>query len=270
VRERKEAVMGDYKFDTFYYSEDKSNEHYLTEIENLSDEEFNKMYRGRMHCPWCKGPQLALVKNEDKAFLRTYPKQSHLIIDEEICPYECDTASKRMVEEYIQELREKKKIKSLLEATMRRLFKQAVPQDETVNGVVTREKNPLLIEKIQDDKTIKRNIIPHYSFKSWGKNIPEEQLLVVYGKVHIELKEIKKVDKEGKEVTQVYIHFKDIKSQKLVTSCIKPRGMEVTEGDYCVVVLGTCHRKKSKDHTYYNLWLNTPVEESILIEAFSK
>lgn len=28
--------MRDYKFDTFYYSEDKSNEHHLSEIENLS------------------------------------------------------------------------------------------------------------------------------------------------------------------------------------------------------------------------------------------
>ena len=30
--------MKDYKFDTFYYSVDDSNEHYLSEIENLPDE----------------------------------------------------------------------------------------------------------------------------------------------------------------------------------------------------------------------------------------
>ncbi len=39
--------MSDYKFDTFYYSVDNSNEHYLDEIENLSDEEFKHSYKGK-------------------------------------------------------------------------------------------------------------------------------------------------------------------------------------------------------------------------------
>lgn len=37
--------MGDYKFDTFYYSVDASNEHYLSEIENLSDTEYEQLYK---------------------------------------------------------------------------------------------------------------------------------------------------------------------------------------------------------------------------------
>ncbi len=60
--------MGDYKFDTFYYIVDKSNEHYLAEIEDLTDLEFEQLYKGKMYCPACKGPQLSLVKKEDKKF----------------------------------------------------------------------------------------------------------------------------------------------------------------------------------------------------------
>ena len=41
------------------------------------------------------------------------------------------------------------------------------------------------------------SIIPHYSFKSWGKNIPQDQLLIVYGKVYIELLENKKENENG-------------------------------------------------------------------------
>ena len=162
--------MGDYKFDTFYYSEDKSNEHYLSEIENLTDADFNKLYKGKMYCPWCNGPQLSLVKKEGSAFLRTYPKQVHVLVDEEICPYECNTASKKVSDDYVQELRKKKKIKSLLEATMRLLFKHDIPNDILPKAVKSQSDNPLLITRVQKDGTMKRNIIPHYSFKSWGKN----------------------------------------------------------------------------------------------------
>jgi len=260
--------MGDYKFDTFYYSVDKSNDHHLSEVENISDDEFIRLYKGKMYCPECKGPQLSLVKKEGTTFLRTYPNQPHVLVEGKSCMYECDTASKKVMEEYIKELREKKKIKSLLEATMRKLFKQDTEPRVVSPGSGVKADNPLLIERTQGNDTIKKNIIPHYSFKSWGKNIPQEQLLIVYGKVYIELKEISKKNNTGDEIQQTYIHFKDIHTRKLITSCLKPQALEIANGNYYAVVLGECRKNESKGYTYYNMWINFPVDESILLKSY--
>ena len=263
-----EEFMGDYKFDQFYYTEDESSEHYLSEIEGLSENEYIRLYKGRMKCPECKGPQLSLVKKEGNAFLRTYPNHPHVLVAGKKCIYECDTASKQVMEEYVKELREKKKIKSLLEATMRKLFKQDTESNvrPTISG--NKSSNPLLIERIQNDSTVKRNIVPHYSFKSWGKNIPQERLLIVYGKVYIELKEIRKKDKNGDEIRQVYIHFKDMQTRKLITSCLKPQTLEIGNGNYYAVILGECRKNESKGYTYYNMWINYPVDDSILLTPY--
>lgn len=267
----KGEFMGDYKFDTFYYSEDQSSEHYLSEIENLSDEEYGSLYKGKMYCPWCRKPQLTKVNNAGGSFLRTYPNQPHVLVEGEMCPYECETAPVKVVEEYINELREQKKIKSMLEATLRRLYKQQTDTKSVISkGIGNKDKNPLIIESLQGDKTIKKNIIPHYSFKSWGKNIPQDQLLIVYGKVYIELKETQTVNKVGNKITQTYIHFKDIQSKKLITSCRKPNGLEVLEGYYYAVVLGICYSKETdKGRIYYNLRINFPDSQSIILKSIS-
>ena len=154
--------MGDYKFDTFYYSVDKSNDHHLSEVEKLSDDEYTRSYKGKMYCPECKGPKLSRVKKEGTTFLRTYRDQPHVLVEGKSCMYECDTASKKVMEEYIKELREKKKIKSLLEATMRKLFKQDTESGVVAPGSGGKAVNPLLIERTQSNDTVKRNIIPHY------------------------------------------------------------------------------------------------------------
>ena len=77
-----EEFMGDYKFDQFYYTEDESSEHYLSEIEGLSENEYIRLYKGRMKCPECKGPQLSLVKKEGNVFLRTYPNHPMYLLPE--------------------------------------------------------------------------------------------------------------------------------------------------------------------------------------------
>ena len=258
-------TMKDYKFDTFYYSVDNSNEHYLSEIENLPDEEYEQLYKGKMNCPRCKGPQLTLVRMAESSFLRTYPNQYHQMINGQICPYSFKPASKSTMENYVQELRDKKKIKSALEAIMRRLFElhtHKAPTLKTSNGT---SKNALLIEKKQN-KTIKRRVIPHYSFKSWGKNIPQDQLLIVYGKVYIELKDGEYKDSEGNTCTKTYLHFKDIRTREFITSCSKPQKLIISSGNYYAAVLGHCYTKEVKGHTYYNLWINSPIEQSILLK----
>ncbi len=161
--------MSDYKFDTFYYTVDKTNEHSLSEIENLSDADFICLYKGKIKCPECMKPLLSLVKKEGAAYLRTYPNQPHGFVNENRCTYGFDTASKKLMEKYVEELRKKKKIKSLLEGIMRKLFKQDMESSSMSKINERRLNNPLLIERIQSGGTIKRNIIPHYSFKSWGK-----------------------------------------------------------------------------------------------------
>ncbi len=261
--------MKEYKFDRFYYSEDESNDHYLSEIEDLSDDIFVTLYKGKMYCPLCKGPQLTLVRKEKSSFLRTYPNQRHVEVDSDMCPYECEAASKTVMERYIQELREKNKIESVLEAVLRKLLKQS-PSDKVIASEKgSHAKNPLLIERIQSDKTIMKNVIPHYSFKSWGKNIPKDQLLIVYGKVYVGLKEKSMINKEGEKINQVYIHFKDIYSKKLITSCIKPLRVEITEGEYYVAILGKCFTNKSKGYIYYNLKVNSPTRQSIVFKRCS-
>lgn len=261
--------MGDYKFDRFYYSEDESDEHYLSEIEDLSDDNLAK-YKGKMYCPLCRGPQLSLVKGPSGSFLRTYPKQPHLKVGDDMCPYECDTASKSVMENYIAELREKNKIKSVLEAALRRLFSQELVDIIVPKGTEKHSGNPLVIEQTESDKTIKKNIIPHYSFKSWGKNIPEDQLLIVYGKVYVELKEVQSTHEAEEKESQIYIRFRDMKTKRLITSCLKPKTMEITEGNYYVAVLGKCYHKEKDGHIYYNLWVNSPTGQSIVLKPYSK
>lgn len=260
--------MNDYKFDRFYYSVDDSNEHYLSEIENLSDEEYEQEYKGKMHCPQCKEPQLTLVRGGDSSYLRTYPKQFHKIVDGQMCLYSFKTASKTIMEEYVQELRDKKKIKSALEAVMRCLFKSPTPK-HTIPKTGGDSKDALLIEKEQKDKTIKKYIIPHYSFRSWGKNIPQNQLLIVYGKVYIKLKDIEYKDSDGNVKIQTYIQFRDIRTKKIITSCVKPQGINISDGNYYGAVLGCCYEKVSNGYTYYNLRVNFPVDESVLLKPFS-
>ena len=63
--------MSNYKFDKFYYSEDQSSDHYLSEVEHLSDDDYNDSYKDKMYCPKCKGPQLSRVNLYGSIFLRT-------------------------------------------------------------------------------------------------------------------------------------------------------------------------------------------------------
>lgn len=259
--------MGDYKFDRFYFIEDKSNEHYISEIEGLSDEESAK-YKGKMYCPLCKGPQLSLVKAASGSYLRTYPKQMHIEVEGEMCVYEFDTSSKTVMEKYIEELKGKDKIKSVLEAALRRLYKQNGVEIIVPKGTIECIDNPLLIERIENGKIVKKNVIPHYNFKSWGKNIPEDHLLIVYGKVYVELKEVLPTNEGEEKVSKTYIHFKDMKTKKLITSCLKPKTMEITAGNYYVAVLGKRHSNEKDGFVYNNLWVNWPIEQSIILKPY--
>lgn len=45
--------------------------------------------------------------------------------------------------------------------------------------------------------------------------------------------------------------------------------MRIPSGNYYVAILGRCYAKEAKGNTYYNLRVNFPVEESILLKPFS-
>jgi len=260
--------MRDYKFDMFYFDDDKSNEHHLSEIENLTDADYNATYRDKMRCPWCKSPQIGRVQSDGKTYLKTYPKQPHISIGGQMCPYECTTAPKDVVIKYINDLKNKKQIRSMLESVMRQLLPHTKTLTTTPAGS-SMFKEPLLIERKKSGKTIDKNVIPHYNFKTWGKNIPENRLLIVYGKVHIELIE-HTIQEEGEDdIVQTYLHFKDIKTNKLITSCFKPTSLKIENGDYRAVLLGECRPNKRNGFTYYNLWVYQPMTESMLFESIT-
>ena len=65
-----------------------------------------------------------------------------------------------------------------------------------------------------------------------------------------------------------YIHFKNIHMKELITSCLKPQTLEIANGNYYVVALGKCQKREFKGTTYYNLKINFPVDESILLKAY--
>lgn len=253
--------MADYKFDRFYYLDDDSNDHYLSEIEKLSDDDYNAHFKGRIYCPLCKKVQLSRVITDKSVFLRTYPNQPHGLVDGDNCMYECDTASKQLVEKFITELRQKNKIKSLLKSTLRTLFKVKGSKDSG-EGSSTEKKTPLLIDRKKEDGSIERKIIPHYSFYSWGPNIPQDRLMVIYGKVYIRLVQTKSKDNNEEDTSykpQTYIHFCNIKNKKLITSCFKPDNLEISEGNYAVAILGKC----VQNGKYFNIWINSPISDSI-------
>lgn len=268
--------MSDYKFDTFYYSKDKSNEHYLAEIEALDDNVYVETYKGKIYCPYCKTPQLSLVKKNGISFLRTYPNQMHSTVNGKMCPYTFDTASNSTMKRYIEELRARNRIQSMLEAVMRKLLMPKVPKDVFPQEDKEFEE-PLLISRTQPNKTVTKNIIPHYSFKSWGKNIPQDRLLIVYGKVYIELQEVEikkkisdtKIDAGEEKIRKTYIRFKDMNTKRVITSCRKPDQLTLSNGYYYAVVLGTCHQNVTEEGaTYYNLRINFSHPQSIMVKAF--
>ena len=74
---------------------------------------------------------------------------------------------------------------------------------------------------------------------------------------------------EGEE-KKTYIHFKDMKTKKLITSCLKPKMLEIAAGNYYVAVLGVCRQKEKDGRVYYNLWVNSPTWQSIVLKPYSK
>ncbi len=150
---------------------------------------------------------------------------------------------------------------------MRKLFQLDLATDVTHKIGGNEFPNPLIINNIYKNGAVKKNIIPHYNFKSWGKNIPQERLLVVYGRVYIELIDVAKKNENGDMNQQTYIHFKDLHTGKLITSCIKPHGLRISDGKYCAVILGKCREYQSKGNTYYNLWVNFPIQDSVLFKS---
>ncbi len=244
--------MGALKYDKFYYVDDKSSKHLVNEIFVLKDEEYYEKYKDRIYCPSCEKVKLALTHRNDYKYLKGYPKHLH---DLE-CPYNFDIAENKVIEKYVNKLRNKGKIKSLLDSVVRLLLFPKLPRHNDVDKNDFKE--PLFINTTKNKKTVTKKRIPHYSFKSWGANIPQNQLFVFYGKVHISQFVNKNIE---------YLHIKDIKTSNIITSCIKPNNIIICDGDYNLVALGKCipHKKEKDNDTkiYYNLQLNEPIESAI-------
>lgn len=257
-----------FKFDTFYYSEDNSSEHSLSEIQSLPKEAFEQLYRGRTFCPLCKKVELTLVRSETP-HLRALPNQQHGIVDGKLCIYMHDSAPSKLTEEYINKLNDEGKIKRKLESVMYHLFSRDIPKNK--NTVIAKlctddDAEPLIIKK---EKTGKKYVIPHYNFNSWGEAIPQDQLLIVYGKVKVQIKNAVYKDSDGTEREFQTLQFRNIKTERFITSCAMPVGLSISEGDYYMVALGMCKVNTTAVRSFYNLKLNSLYQDSIIFKPYS-
>lgn len=256
------------KFDTFYYSEDNSSEHSVSEVQNLSRESFDQLYKGKAFCPLCKKVEVTLVRGKTP-HLRGLPKQQHGIVDGKLCIYMHDSATSKMTEEYISKLNDEGKIKRKLESVMYYLFSRTMPKDK--NTVITKlrdgeDAEPLIIQK---EKIGTKYVIPHYTFNSWGEAIPQDQLLIVYGKASVQIKNAVCKKPDGTEREFQTLQFRNIKTKRFITSCAMPVGLSISEGDYYVVALGMCKVNTTADRSFYNLKLNSLYQDSIIFKPYS-
>lgn len=252
------------KYDKFYYTKDDSDEHSLNELTDVTEEIFNRDYKEKIKCPGCHGPQLTLVHRLGIVHLRTYKNQKHRIIDGKPCIYSVDEATNKEISEYIKSLQNAGKIQSLLESVIRSMENRK-PQKEKEQGKEDEEELQVFIPH-PEKKYKKQKRVPRYSFRSIGPNIPEDLLCVFYGKVRVSVKNHTYEDGERKE-TYSYLHIRDVKSNKLLTTCPKPPRTNISEGVYLLSILGKCVCNSKNGKTYYNIRVNSPMDSSIVFKG---
>lgn len=249
--------MKEYKFYNFYYAKDKSNEHYLDEIVDLPYDKYAKLYKGQMYCPICKTPQLMRSTSaKGEQYLKTYPKQTHLIDETVICPYFFKSVKNSHGLEF--NYTPPKNAKNLLDSIIRNHLNYASSEHEASSNSSSFPKKTFSNTVDEEKKKRTKRMPSKYNINKWGENIPQNQLLIVHGRVYITLHTSKKNNNN-----QIFIHFNNISTHKLITSCTKPNGIEITEGYYYFAAMGQCVMHVEPDRTYYNLRLLTPMHNFI-------
>lgn len=247
--------MSNYKFDQFYYSNDK-DVHPLCDISDLSDAKYAMDYADKIYCPLCHIPKLARVNKNGKVFLRAYPKQHHGEIDGEICMYEHDTAPQKAVTTHIENLHDQRRLQQSLETVIRMMLRKPGNTGSPLPVTTVTNSNPLVIHRNRGQENI-TEVIPHYSILNWGPNIPQDQLLVAYAKrIYIYVYTPPKSfnvsggnEQSEEKATATYWRFyKNDKMKGILSSMRKPDKIDIESGYYCFAAAGYCVANKN----YYN------------------
>ena len=233
--------MSEHKYEEFYLLND-CKEHPVYILQYVSDEEYIRKYDGNMYCPLCKKAQLSRVRGKS-VFLRTNPGQEHGMIDGETCDYAFDRKSITETEKIIKDLEENNQLGTKLDSIMLQLIKRTT---NTAVAVQVQEESrpPITKSKSTGTRNITRTIVPRYSFLNWGITTPQDHLIIAYGRVYV-------TNKQSKEGYKFLNLFADISKRRLLTSFFKPTHVNIEDGYYNVVAVGTC----IQNGKYYNFKL---------------
>jgi hypothetical protein len=178
--------MGE-KFKEFYFTGDQRL-HNLDELEKEYEQKSGDIssYRGRIFCPECRIAELAFTHKTSKkrAFLSTLPSSGHMAD----CSLKYESVSRKEIKDYVSNLGEEE-MQDRLEAMLNRML----PREREENQIPANDEgdNPFTILVGREGQPNTRKYIPRKSLKSWFDKDEENNVLLFYGSVHLEVKEFK-------------------------------------------------------------------------------
>lgn len=239
-------MVHDFKFEGFYYDYDHQF-HYLSEIQNISNFEYETKYRNHIFCPECYKAKLLIYHIDDKIFLKSYPLSVHGEVDGHECYHSQDEAPQYVVKEYLANLKKNNKLQSKLDSLIRIIERREVKSFFGNNSL----KEDAFTVKYKSKKSgvSKKAAIPRYSINQWYY-LPEDTLFGVYGKVHIEVAYNQDKNNPNKKYTNWLL--KNINTGKFITSINASYYPEqISDGDY--IFASFCMKKKVKN--FYPMYL---------------
>lgn len=179
--------MANVGFESFYYSKDNQL-HDLYEIQKEYERNAGDIsqYRGYIFCPECKKAELSFTHRTSsrRAFLSKIPSSNHT----EDCSFKNDYATNSEIRQFTNTLNDKQ-IQDRLESALNQLLPKKVKVDNVASNEI--KDNPLVITNNNKKGSSITKVIPRKSINSWFDKSEENNLFVFYGKVKLEIQEIK-------------------------------------------------------------------------------
>lgn len=238
--------MSDLKFENFIYDRDKDGDlHDLSEIED--DEIYIQKFENHMLCPSCKVARLVRSHSATGTmFLKTAPRSAHGYVDGEPCYFSQEPAPQYAIREHLQDLARTKNLQPKLESLIRRLKSEDLrvqnsDAGESLTKILSLKYAP------KNTKKEKQAAIPKYSINKW-EDIPEDELVAVYGKVTIKVKKTSNKNDPTKYNTYLRL-FKLGTNNRLTSVFVMNHLAETVDGNYYFAAFGT----KEKHDDYFDL-----------------
>ncbi len=233
--------MSELKYEEFYLISD-NREHPLYTLQYISDEEYLHLYAGNIYCPSCKKAQLSRVRRKN-IFLRTNHGQEHGNVNGEPCEYSFDRISTIETEKLIIDLKKANRLRQKLESVLLQLKKRRSLSGSSSPS--SEEKRPMISKSnISGSKKTIRRITPKYSFLNWGITTPLNHLIIAYGLVYMTTR----ISQKGYKYLMLY---ENENKTRLLTSFLKPNNINIENGYYYIVAVGTC----KQNGKYFNFEL---------------